>query len=313
MEYLKQDIYEDHQKLLFTGLDAAGKTSIISALQREWSKIAILSPTRGAQRRIFEFLGKDISEWDLGGQETYRIAYLKNPSKYFDNTEIAIYVIDLQAKPRIKESIGYLKDVIKQFVELEIEPMIYVFFHKYDPALVRSASNEMKTLIINLKTKIKKAVNYEKLFFYQTSIYDLAALMKTMSEILLALYPKSELIVKAIEEFAKKVKSDGVSLIDNNSLLIASYHKDEVTQNTLTASMPYFLTLNDSFVNTNIALRSKEDQMLVNRFNKFFIFKQIILRETFPPYYLLIMKDNPNYNMEDVVSLSNLLREILYS
>ncbi|MFX1500427.1 MAG: ADP-ribosylation factor-like protein, partial [Promethearchaeota archaeon] len=82
-------------KLLFTGLDSAGKTSIILSLQREFSKIAILSPTRGAQRRVFNFLGKEISEWDLGGQLSYRIAYLKNPSKYFEGTEIAIYVIDI--------------------------------------------------------------------------------------------------------------------------------------------------------------------------------------------------------------------------
>ncbi len=68
MEFLKSDEKPDAQKILFTGLDMAGKTSIILALQREFSKIAILKPTRGAQRRIFEFLGREISEWDLGGQ-----------------------------------------------------------------------------------------------------------------------------------------------------------------------------------------------------------------------------------------------------
>ena len=56
--YLKkeeQDVEAAPNKLLFTGLDDAGKTSIILSLQREFSKIAILSPTRGAQRRMFEF------------------------------------------------------------------------------------------------------------------------------------------------------------------------------------------------------------------------------------------------------------------
>jgi len=138
-------------KILFTGLDDAGKTSIILALQREFSKIAILSPTRGAQKRIFDFLGKEISEWDLGGQLSYRIAYLKNPGKYFEGTEIAIYVIDIQNKPRIPEAISYFKDVLEQFKELEIKPPIYVFLHKYDPALRRSAQNEMEALIIDLK------------------------------------------------------------------------------------------------------------------------------------------------------------------
>ncbi|MHA2325878.1 MAG: ADP-ribosylation factor-like protein, partial [Promethearchaeota archaeon] len=145
--YLKKEepkVRELQNKVLFTGLDDAGKTSIILALQREFSKIAVLSPTRGAQRRIFDFLGKEISEWDLGGQISYRISYLKNPDKYFEGTEIAIYVVDIQNKPRLPESISYFKDVIDQFRKLEIEPPIYIFLHKFDPALRRSAANEMK-------------------------------------------------------------------------------------------------------------------------------------------------------------------------
>ena len=52
-------------KILFTGLDTAGKSTIILAIQREFSKIALLKPTRGAQRRIFEFLGHDVPAWEL--------------------------------------------------------------------------------------------------------------------------------------------------------------------------------------------------------------------------------------------------------
>ena len=121
-------------KILFTGLDNAGKTSIIYGIQREFSKIALLKPTRGAQRRIFEFMGREIAEWDLGGQVSYRISYLKNPNKYFDGTEICIFVLDVQNKSRVAEAISYFQDVIHQFNQLEIEPLVYVFFHKYDPA-----------------------------------------------------------------------------------------------------------------------------------------------------------------------------------
>ena len=87
---------EISEKILFTGLDNSGKTSIIKVLQKEISQIAMLKPTRQAQRKIFEYLGRDISEWDLGGQEKYRIAYLKEPTKYFDRSNVCIYVIDIQ-------------------------------------------------------------------------------------------------------------------------------------------------------------------------------------------------------------------------
>ncbi len=312
MEYLKEE-KTIGQKILFTGLDDAGKTSIITALKREFSKIAFLKPTRGAQRRIFEFLGKEISSWDLGGQLKYRIRYLKSPDKYFDNTEIAIYVIDVQNKLRIPEAISYFKDVIEQFKKLMIEPPICVFFHKFDPSLVKNDSNELKELnglITNLKEKIKTFSFYEKIYFYNTSVYDFSSIMKAMSEILLAIFPKSQLIEKTIEEFSKKISSDGVIAIDDNSLIIGSYFMDEKTKIILSGCVPYFLTLNDSF--KHIPIQSSDNQMIVQRFEKYFIFKQISLRESSPPYYILLLKNIPHVNQEEFKSLGNLLKEILY-
>ncbi|TET58212.1 MAG: hypothetical protein E3J52_09040 [Promethearchaeota archaeon] len=311
--YLKKEEPEmvvSPNKVLFTGLDDAGKTSIILSLQREFSKIAILSPTRGAQRRIFNFLGKEISEWDLGGQLAYRIAYLKNPGKYFEGTEIAIYVIDIQNKSRIPEATSYFKDVIEQFKELEIEPPIYVFLHKFDPALRRSAQNEMELLIIDLKDKLRDT-KYKEIYYYETSIYDFGSIITAMSEILLSLYPKSELIEKTIHEFAKKVNSEGVVIIDDNSLIIGSYYKDEETKHLLTASTPYFLTLHDSFQFTSPMEEKYENRMIVQRFGKNFIFKQITLKKESEPYYLILLKEDPVFRKEDLESFANLLKEIL--
>ena len=313
--YLKKEEAEqkpEASKLLFTGLDDAGKTSIILSLQREFSKIAVLSPTRGAQRRVFDFLGKEIAEWDLGGQISYRISYLKNPGKFFDGTEIAIYVIDIQNKPRIPEAISYYKDVVEQFHKLEIEPPIYVFLHKYDPALRRGALNEMQNLMIELKEQIKKAADYKDLYFYETSIYDFSTIIRAMSEIMLSLYPKSELIEKTIIEFAKKIGSEGVVIIDDNSLIIGSYYKNDETKHLLTASTPYFLTLSDSLQYTGVQENRHEDRMILQRFGKNFIFKQISLKKDSIPYYLLLLKDDPVFQKEDFETFANIMKEILY-
>ena len=313
--YLKKEepkVEEIQSKILFTGLDDAGKTSIILSLQREFSKIAVLSPTRGAQRRIFDFLGKEISEWDLGGQTAYRISYLKNPDKYFDGTEIAIYVIDIQNKPRMPEAISYFKDVIEQFKKLEITPPIYVFLHKYDPALKRAALNEMENLVIDLKDQVGRSTDYKKIYFYNTSIYDFSSIISAMSEILLSLYPKSELIEKTITEFAKKIDSSGVVVIDNNSLIIGSYYKDDETRHLLTASTPYFLTLSDSLQYTGVQDIRSEERMIVQRFGKNFIFKQVTLKKDSAPYYLLLLKDDPVFHKEDFETFVNILKEILY-
>ena len=251
----------------------------------------------------------------MGGQLSYRIAYLKNPTKYFDGTEIAIYVIDIQNRTRIAEAISYFKDVIEQFKRLEISPPIYIFFHKYDPALKRNAINEMKNLEINLKEQIRTSVDYKKIFYYTTSIYDLPSIIKAMSEILLNLYPKSQLIEKTITEFSKKTDSDGVVLLDDNSLIVGSYYRDEETKNTLSASTPFFLSLHDNLIYTQpkSSLQETEDFMIVQRFGKSFVFKEFSLKEDVSPYYLLILKQDPNINKDDFSVFSNLLREILYS
>jgi len=320
IQYLTKDKKEKKNKvsaskLLFTGLDNAGKTTIIYGIQREFSKIAFLKPTRGAQRRIFEFLGKEIAEWDLGGQISYRISYLKNPGKYFDDTEIVVYVIDVQNRVRIPEAISYLKDVVEQFRKLEIAPPIYIFLHKYDPALRRNALNEMKNLEVEIKGKIKQSVEYKEIYYYNTSIYDLPSIIKAMSEILLNLYPKSELIEKTIIEFGKKTYSDGIVLLDDNSLIVGSFYKDEETKNLLTASTPYFLTLNDSFVFTEVqpSREQEENHMVVQRYGRNFLFKQLSFKEGVNPYYILMLKQDTHLNKEDIDCFSNLLKEILYS
>lgn len=302
-------------KLLFTGLDNAGKTTIIYGLQREFSKIAFLKPTRGAQRRIFEFMGKEIAEWDLGGQISYRISYLKNPGKYFDDTEIVVYVIDVQNRVRIPESISYLKDVVEQFRKLEIAPPMYIFLHKYDPALRRNALNEMKNLELEIKEKIKKSVEYKEIYYYNTSIYDLPSIIKAMSQILLNIYPKSELIEKTIIEFGKKTYSDGIVLLDDNSLIVGSFYKDDETKNLLAASTPYFLSLNDSFVFTEVqpSREQEENHMVVQRYGRNFIFKQLSFKEDVSPYYILMLKQDTHLNKEDIDCFSNLLKEILYA
>ncbi len=320
IQYLTKDEKEKSSKetaskLLFTGLDNAGKTTIIYGIQREFSKIAFLKPTRGAQRRIFEFLGREIAEWDLGGQISYRISYLKNPGKYFDDTEILVYVIDVQNRVRIPEALSYLKDVVEQLRKLEIAPPIYIFLHKYDPALRRNALNEMKNLEVEIKEKIKQSVEYKEIYYYNTTIYDLPTIIKAMSEILLNLYPKSELIDKTIIEFGKKTYSDGIVLLDDNSLIVGSFYKDEETKNLLAASTPYFLSLNDSFVFTEVqpSREQEEDHMVVQRFGRNFIFKQLSFKEGASPYYILMLKQDTNLNKEDIDCFSNLLKEILYA
>jgi hypothetical protein len=279
---------EKTYKILFTGLDGAGKTSIILALHREFSKIAVIEPTRGALRRNFKLLGSEISEWDLGGQKSYLISYLKNPNKYFDKTEIAIYVIDILDAFRTRESLSYFYDVVAKFKELKIEPPINIFFHKFDPKLIPSFEDQIQSEILALKKEITEVVKYDKIQFFTTSIYNPYTIMNAMSKILLELYPKSELLQKTIEEFARKLDCEGLIITDKNSIILGSCFKDEQSKRILSSTIAYFLTLNDVF--DDMGIDQQEDQIVVRKMENYFLFKPITLKKVPLSYYLLVLK-----------------------
>ncbi|MFX1454542.1 MAG: ADP-ribosylation factor-like protein [Promethearchaeota archaeon] len=306
---------EKTYKILFTGLDAAGKTSIILALQREFSKIALIEPTRGAQRNNFKLLGKEISEWDLGGQKSYRISYLKNPTKYFEDTEIAIYVIDILDTSRVLESLSYFYDVIEKFKELKINPPINIFFHKYDPKLIQSVKSEIEKDIQKIQHEIIETANYRMIKFYRTSIYDPFSIMKSMSEILLELYPKSELIQKTIEEYAKKLECEGLIVVDKNSIILGSSFEDDDSKKMLSGTIAYFLSLNDVF--EEMELEKQEDQIILKKSGNYFMFKPITIKETKLPYYLLGLKKQEPFETQfigkDFNTFVNIFKDIIRS
>ena len=312
MEYLKEE-NDRARKILFTGLDTAGKTSIILTLKKEFSKIAVISPTQGAQRRIFDFLDIEISEWDLGGQESYRISYLRNPNMYFDNTEIAIFVIDIQNEERIPEAISYLKDVINQFYKLKIRPPINVFFHKYDPDFPEDMKENWDELISKLKQKINIETQYDKLSFYITSIYNLPSILFTVSEILLNLYPKAQLIKKTISEFCNKINCSSMLILDQNALIIGSYFKEKESKELIKQIIPYFIKFDNKIQKDNNLGGDIKDQLIFQRSKYYFLFRRILLENAPSPWYLISLKKGYYFFKEEVFEpLINMLKPIIY-
>ena len=311
----EKDSKEINYKIIFTGLDFAGKTSIILALQREFSKIAVIEPTIGTQRTTFKLLGREVTEWDLGGQKSYLISYLKNPGKFFEDTEIAIYVIDILDSSRIIESLSYLFDVIEKFEELGIEPPLNIFFHKCDPKLIHNVEHEIEAQIEELKKEIIETANYKNIQFFCTSIYDPYTIMSSMSQILLELYPKSELIQKTIEEYAKKLDCEGLMIIDKNSIILGSSFKNDISKKLLRSTIGYFLSINDVF--EDMELEQQEDQIVVRKSGRYFLFKPILLKNIDIPYYMLVLKNQNPFDIyfinKDFSAFVNIFRDIVRS
>lgn len=298
-------------KLIFAGLDNAGKTSIIKTLLREVAKIAIIKATQGAQRREYEFLGIKVGEWDLGGHQRYREKYLNQADFIFGGTEICIYVIDIQDKQRIPKSLRYLQQILNKFQSLEINPSIYVLFHKDDPDFTEEAKKELAIRIEEIMNNLNEMPRFH-FSFYNTSIFQIKSIINALSEIMLIKFPRSDEVRNLIQDFAREIQAEGIEILDNNTLMIGAYYKEDGIKNVLDSTSPYFLDVHDSFEQVQNEPWSVDDQMFVQKEGLFFHFKKFVLRRESPPYFIFICKKTKDLDSGTYNKFVRDLKKIIY-
>lgn len=163
----------EEQKVNVLGLDNAGKTSLLTRFGGKLGieDLASLAPTRGVERTKIDTEMMDFIIWDFGGQKDHRSQYLEEPENYFSNTILIIYVIDLQDPERYEESVSYLKKILKIMEDLEEDPYILIFIHKYDPNLKKD--DKLIGKIKEIKELIKPVINKTDFNYeiFLTSIY----------------------------------------------------------------------------------------------------------------------------------------------
>lgn len=99
---------ERNLKILFTGLDASGKTSYLRAIKQKYSELTNIKPTRGVDRYEEQILGKDLMEWDVGGQIKYRQFFLKQADLYLFDTNLLFFLVDMRDSKRFPEMYEFL-------------------------------------------------------------------------------------------------------------------------------------------------------------------------------------------------------------
>lgn len=205
---------KETQKIIIVGLDNAGKTAIISkvGLEKGIEKLSNLEPTKGVNRQTLNRPNLDLFIWDFGGQKSYRDKYLQDPEKYFLQTDLLIYVIDVQDPERFDESFDYFDDILNYLVLLEEAPYILILIHKHDPDIKNDP--KIKLNVELLKEKIKdlfKGHNFD--FDYETylsSIYSKFArepeFSKYLKDVLNANFSLTDPTVRKVEGLAQTLE-----------------------------------------------------------------------------------------------------------
>lgn len=141
----KLRIKEKEMRILFLGLDNAGKSSVIKAFLNE--SIDTLSPTLGFEIRSFLYKESTIHCWDVGGQATIR-AYWRN---YFETTDGVVWVVDSSDRNRITDCKRELDGILKQ--ERLAGASLLVFANKQDIVGAMTGEEIAAALDLNAITK----------------------------------------------------------------------------------------------------------------------------------------------------------------
>lgn len=220
---------EDAIKVIVSGLHNAGKTSILTALDKKYDfreEILELKPTIRVEYQKTSFLGRDAVFWDMGGQEKYRKLYLSKADIYFAETDLLLYVIDIQDQNKFNESLKYFRTIMNYFRDNEMDIPIIITFHKYDPE-VRSYE-EINEDITYLREKIKETYPTFNILFQQTSIYDVISIVQLISYGLSIFDEKFFELSLLMEKSLNDFQCTSLVLFDKNGIIISEFYSEEI-------------------------------------------------------------------------------------
>ncbi|MFX1320685.1 MAG: ADP-ribosylation factor-like protein [Promethearchaeota archaeon] len=224
---------ESLKKIVVSGLDNAGKTSILTALDKKYDfqrDIMELKPTIRVEYHKMNFLTTLVNFWDMGGQEIYREIYQKNQDVYFDGTDLLIYVIDIQDPNRFDNSLEYLNSILQFFKESDMNVPIIVTFHKYDPDLKND-----ETILVNiekLREMICNKYSTFKVLFQRSSIYDIISVIQLVSYGLSVFDEKFFELSELLENYLEQFNSQALIVFDRNGIIISEYYSEEIETDT---------------------------------------------------------------------------------
>ncbi|KAL7420891.1 ADP-ribosylation factor-like protein 2 [Cryptotrichosporon argae] len=113
-------------RVLFLGLDNAGKTTILKRVNGD--DIAGVSPTLGFNIKSLVRDGYTLNIWDVGGQRTLR-PYWRN---YFEATDAVVWVVDSSDRVRARDCRDELRALLTE--ERLAGATLLVFANKQDLA-----------------------------------------------------------------------------------------------------------------------------------------------------------------------------------
>merc|ERR1712048_185461 len=123
---------KEQRRILMSGLDAAGKTTILYTLKL--GQVVTTIPTIGFNVEVVEYNNISFTVWDIGGQDRIRKLW----RHYYLGTHGVIFVVDSSDRERVEDA---REELFKMLSEEELrEAAVLVLANKQDlPCAMSSA------------------------------------------------------------------------------------------------------------------------------------------------------------------------------
>jgi len=233
------------KKVLIAGLDNAGKTSFIKALDRK--KITEMKPTLGIDLTYKDILGYKVARWDLGGQVNYRQSYFKDEANVFTDASLVFFLVDMLDIGRMEEALSYYEEVLEVYKLVGENPAFIICLHKSDPDIFHD-DDTVKTLKMKQEELEQSFKNISEGFNIQilkTSIFDRETLIRAFSRGVKAFLTNYDLLDLNLSEFINDVGVEKAIIYEKNSLILGESTSTEDVTNPLNMAMMEFIVILD--------------------------------------------------------------------
>ncbi len=183
------------QKVVIAGLDNAGKTALLNTIKKEvgFSELSSLKPTKGACRDDLFLADQEILLVELGGQDEFRKFYIDQPDRFFIDTDIIVYLIDMVDDDRHAESLEYLEQILRTLKYLQEQPDFILIFSKCDPDVISSPMFQERYDYLEKKVQDKFKPYIFQYEIQTSSIYNIVSMTPSFSRMLKGIFSGSAL------------------------------------------------------------------------------------------------------------------------